>query len=166
MVRILLTVLVGSVGGITGYLLRLPAGALVGSMLAVGIYNGLGFKAYMPVQVRIGCRIVVGCLLGLNLNQGTFMQLRTVLVPALIIVTSLLIWGMFTGFIVYKVCKLDMYTAFLSSSAGGLTELSLMASSLGGDGPKVAILHLVRMITVVSTMPILLTFLEKLLQGN
>ena len=167
MIRFLTTLLVGSVGGLVGYHLPLPVGPLLGSMLAVGIYNCLGFKAFLPPQVRIGARIIVGSVIGLSLNRDTFMELKTVLVPALIITTSLLMWGIITGYIVYKFCKLDMHTAFLSSSAGGMTELSLLATSLGGDGPKVAILHTIRMITIVSTMPLILLVLEKLLlKGN
>ena len=163
MVRLLITLLVGSVGGLLGYNLRVPAGALIGSMLAVGIYNCLGFQAFMPPKIRIAAQIVVGCLLGLRLDQNAFIQLRTVYVPALIIIVSLLIGGLITGFIVYKLCKVEMHTAFLSSSPGGMTELSLLAVSLGGDGPKVTILQTIRMIAVVAVMPVILPLLEKLL---
>jgi len=132
-------------------------------MLAVGIYNCLGFKAFMPPQVRIGARIIVGSLLGLSVNLNTLLELKTLIVPALIIVISLLMWSIMTGFIVFKFCKLDIHTAFLSSSAGGMTELSLLAASLGGDGPKVVMLHTIRIITVISTMPFIIHILEKLL---
>jgi membrane AbrB-like protein len=167
MERLLITLLVGSIGGIIGYLLKLPAGALLGSMVAVGIYNCLGFQAFMPPQVRLGVQVVVGCMLGLNLNRETFAELKTVIVPAVIIVAVLLVCGLITGFIVYKASKLDVPTAFLSSSAGGMTELSLLAVTLGADGPKVAILHAIRMITVVSVMPSTLYILMKIfLQGK
>jgi membrane AbrB-like protein len=162
MERLVITLLVGSVGGIIGYLLKLTAGALLGSMVAVGVYNCLGFQAVMPPQVRIGVQVVVGCMLGLNLNRAAFAELKTVLVPAIVIISALLIFGLITGFIVYKVSKLDVPTAFLSSSAGGMTELSLLAVTLGADGPKVAILHSIRMITVVSVMPSILNLLLKI----
>ena len=166
MVRVLITLLVGSTGGLLGYILGIPVGALLGSMLAVGIYNCLGFQAFMPSHIRVGAQIMIGCLLGLNLNLNTFMELRTIIVPALVLVTMLLTWGIMTGFIVFKFCKLDMPTAFLSSSAGGMTELSLLAESLGGDGPKVVLLHFFRLITVVSVMPVILFVLERLFQNG
>ena len=171
MTRILITLLIGAIGGLTGYFLRLPAGVLVGSMLAVGLCNcfggRLGFQAYMPAKVRIGGQILIGCLLGLNLNPNTIMELRTIWAPALAIVVILLVSGCFTGFMVHKICKIDLCTAILSSSAGGLTELSVLAASLGVDGPKVAIIHLIRIITVITTMPLILTVLERiLLNGN
>ena len=163
----LITLLVGSIGGFIGYKLRIPAGAMLGSMLAVGIYSTLGFQVYMPYQVRLGVQIGVGCLLGLSLNRETLKQLKTLILPALIITVSLLICSLVTGFILYKLCKLDIYTAFLSSSAGGMMEITMLAVTMGADGPKVAVLHLVRMITVVSIIPLLLHIAGKLLQkGN
>ena len=76
--RFLITLLIGSAGGLTAYTLRIPAGALLGSMLAVGIYNCLGFKAFMPSQVRIGARILVGTLLGLSLNPDSIIDLTAI----------------------------------------------------------------------------------------
>ena len=161
--RVLITLLVGTAGGLIGHFLQLPAGVLVGSMLAVGIYNCLGFESKMPDQVRIGGQIVIGCLLGLNLNPESIMELRTIWAPALSIVALLLFSGCFTGFLVHKICKVDINTAILGSSAGGLTELSVLASSLGVDGPKVAIIHLVGILTVITLMPVLITLLENFL---
>jgi membrane AbrB-like protein len=79
----------------------------------------------------------------------------------------LLICGLITGFILYKFFKVDMHTAFLCSSPGGMSELSVLAADLGADGPKVAILHAMRIITVVSVMPVIIHVLEKIfLKGN
>jgi len=167
MLRLLITLLVGTAGGLAAHRFRIPGGAFLGSMLAVGIYNSLGFEAFLPPQARMCAQILVGCVLGLSLNRSAFMELKSVIKPALIIVISLLMCSVTTGFIVYKFCNLDLYTAFPSSSAGGMPELSLLAVSMGGDGPKVAILHLVRLISVIATMPVILHVLEKLLlKGN
>ena len=167
LITTLFTLLAGTVGGLVAYKLRIPAGAMFGSMLAVGIYSSLGFHVFMPSQARIGAQILVGCLLGLSLNRNTFIQLKSVIIPALVIVTSLLIGGLVTGFILFKFCGLDIHTAFLSSSAGGMTELSLLALALGGDGPKVVLLHLIRLLAVVFTMPAILHVFGKLFKkGN
>ena len=116
----------------------------------------------MPIKLRVGAQLLVGCLLGLSLNRKAFKEFKSVIKPALVITVSLLMCGITTGFIIYKFCKLDIYTAFPSCSAGGMSELSLLAVSLGGDGPKVVVLHLIRMITAVSTMPFIIHVLEKL----
>ena len=163
MQNLLLTLIVGSLGGWAGYHLKLPAGALLGSMIAVGIYNVLGFQSFMPAQVRIGIQVVVGCLLGLNLNRAAFAEMKAIVVPLVIIIVVLMIAGLAAGDVIYRFCGLDLRTAFLGSSPGGMTELSLLAVSLGADGPKVALIHSVRMITVVALMPTILNILDKLL---
>lgn len=162
----LFTLLAGTVGGLVAHKLHIPAGALLGSMLAVGIYGSLGFQVYMPSQARVGAQIIIGCLLGTSLNRNTFMQLKSIVKPALIITISLLICSLVTGFILFKFFNLDMYTAFLSSSAGGMPELSLLALSLGGDGPKVALLHLIRLMVVIFTMPFVLNVFRKLFEKD
>ena len=165
--RLLITLLVGSAGGLTGFYSRVPAGVLLGSMLAVGIYNCVGSKAFMPPQVRVGARIVVGSLLGLSLNLNAVMELKNAIIPALIIIVSLLMWAVIAGFIIYKFCRLDIHTAFLSCAPGGMAEFSLLAISLGGDGPKVVLLQTVRLISVIAFTPLILHVLEKLLlKGN
>ncbi len=159
--RLLITLLIGTSGGLAGYYSRFPAGTLLGAMLAVGIYNSLGFQSFMHPCVRIGVQIVVGCMLGLNLNRNTFMELKTIVVPVIIIVISLLVFGILIGLVIYKFCKLDLATALLGSAPGGMTELSLLAVSLGANGPKVALLHAIRMITIVSVMPSILNWMLK-----
>ena len=164
--RVLITLLVGSAGGLIAHRLRMPSGGMLGAMIAVGIYNCLGFESYMPIQVRIGVQIVMGCILGLRLNRETFIQLKTVIKPTLVIVPSLMTFGLITGFILYKFLDVDVYTAFLSSTPGGLTELSLLATTLGGDGPRVVLLHTIRVVTVVTVTPIILHALTKRLEKN
>ena len=166
MINLFLTLIIGSAGGLIGQKLRLPSGALLGSMIAVGIYNCLGFQSYMPAQVRIGTQIAIGCLLGLSLNRETFKQLKTVIKPVLIIVPSLILFGLTAGFVLFRFFNLDVFTAFLSSMPGGMTELSLLAASLGGDGPRVALLHMIRMISVVSITPVILQIIKKYRQKN
>ena len=161
MINILITLAVGCFGGLLAYKFKMPAGPMLGAMIAVGIYNCLGFVSYMPEEMRIGVQIVMGCVLGLRLNRETFKQLKTVIKPALIIIPSLMLFGLTTGFILFYIFKLDVYTAFLSSTPGGLAELSLLAATLGGDGPRVAILHTLRLITVISVTPIILHFLAR-----
>jgi len=73
-----------------------------------------------------------------------------------------MILGLSTGFVLHYVFGLDVYTAFLSTTPGGLVELSLLAEALGGDGPRVAILHTLRLITVISVTPIILGLITKI----
>ena len=163
---VLITLLAGTIGGLAAYRLRLPAGPMLGAMIMVGIVNCFGFESFMPAQLRIGVQILMGCILGLRLNREAFMDFKKVIKPVLIIVPSLVFFGLTTGFILYKFFDLDVYTAFLSTTPGGMAELSLLAATLGGDGPSVAILHTLRLITVISLTPVILHFVTKRYNKN
>jgi len=162
MLNLFITLLVGSAGAFIAHKIKMPAGPMLGAMIAVGIYNCLGFVSFMPSELRVGVQIVMGCILGLRLNRETFIQLKTVVKPVLIVIPCLMILGLSTGFVLHYVFGLDVYTAFLSTTPGGLVELSLLAEALGGDGPRVAILHTLRLITVISVTPIILGLITKI----
>lgn len=155
--RIALTLLVAAIGGYIGIRLKMPAGALVGAMLAVAISNlGFGFSGVIPTNFRTVAQIVVGGILGLSITRQTVAELRTIALPVAVLVFSMIGLSLVAGFILAKVTGWDMATAFFSSSPGGMTEMTLASMSFGADTPKVALLQLVRMISVISLMPLIL----------
>jgi membrane AbrB-like protein len=159
MERLLITLLVGAAGGICGYILRMPAGAMIGAMLAVGLYNCLGFQSYMPRGFRTVAQILLGCMLGLSFTRQTFHDLKTLIGPVVVVVFSALLFCLILGFVLHKFFGLELATAFLGSSPGGMTELSALAIDMGADGPKVALLQLIRMLSTVIFLPTIIGFL-------
>jgi membrane AbrB-like protein len=161
MERLVITLLIGSAGGLLGYFLRIPAGAMIGAMLAVGIYNCLGFQSHIPAGFRTAAQILLGCTLGLSITRQTLHDMRLIIGPALIVVFSALLFCFVLGFILHKFFGLDWATAFLGSSPGGMTELSALAMDMGADGPKVAFLQLIRMLSIVVFLPTIIGILVK-----
>jgi membrane AbrB-like protein len=159
MERLVLTLLVGASGGLLGYFLRIPAGAMIGAMLAVGIYNCLGFQSYIPTGFRTAAQILLGCMLGLSITRQTFHDIKLIIGPALIVIFSALIFCFVLGFVLHKFFGLDWATAFLGSSPGGMTELSALAMDMGADAPKVALLQLIRMLSIVVFLPTIIGIL-------
>ncbi|KAF0194005.1 MAG: membrane protein AbrB duplication [Bacillota bacterium] len=160
MARIALTLLIAALGGYIGIRLKIPAGALVGAMLAVAVSNlGFGFSGEIPTNFRTIAQIVVGGILGLSITRQTVSELRTIALPVAVLVFSMIGLSLVAGFILAKVTGWDMATAFFSSSPGGMTEMTLASMSFGADTPKVALLQLVRMISVISLMPLILKWM-------
>ena len=163
--KLLITLLVATVGGLLGYNLKLPAGALIGAMVAVGLYNLFFHGARMPLQMQVIVQIVAGAMIGLRINAGTFADLKAIIFPALIMVFSVVIIGFIIGFMLYRFTGMDLTTALFASAPGGLTEMTLAADSMGAEAPKVAMLQLLRLTCVISLMPFIIKttvgFLEK-----
>lgn len=153
MEKIIYTLVVAGAGGIIGIKLKIPAGALVGAMISVAVYNIWCGKGHIPTNFKLLAQIVVGGMLGLNFTMETIHGLKTILVPALIMLSGLMVLNLLLGLLLYKTTGLDLITALFSSAPGGLTEMVLTAEAYGADTSKVALLHLMRLISVITILP-------------
>ncbi len=153
MEKIIVTIMIGAIGGLIGVKLKIPAGAMIGSMLFVAVYNIYTAKGYIPPNFKILAQILVGGIIGLNFTMDTIKGLKELILPALLLSFGLIIAGLTLGIVIHKITGLDINTALFSSSPGGLTDMTLISDSFGADSPKVAILQLARLIMVLSVMP-------------
>jgi hypothetical protein len=154
--NLLLTILAGSAGAYIGLRLKLPAGALIGSMVAVLVMNLIWNNAFMPESLRIIIRIAAGALIGSRIQKKDVWALRNTLGSAIVMVVGVLVLSVASGLMVFSLSNLDLATALLASAPGGMSDMSLIADELGADTPKVALLHLVRIMSVLGLFPILL----------
>ena len=154
--KIIYTLVIAGVGGYIGLKLKIPAGAMVGAMLAVGAANLLGFSGQIPRDFRTVAQICIGGIVGLNITRETVAGLKALALPAAVLAVSMIGFGLLAGYIISRVSDMDIITAFFSSSPGGMTEMTLMAESAGGDAPQVALMQLARMLSIVTFLPLLI----------
>ena len=74
---------------------------------------------------------------------------------ALITVTLFAFTGLLT-FLMRRFFRMELTTALMATTLGGIQELSLMAAEMGCNTTQVVSLHTVRMIAVVCLFPLLL----------
>lgn len=149
-VLVLKTLLIASVGGFIGYKLKIPAGAMIGSMLAVAAASLLKADlGSLPSYSKPVVQVVLGAILGLGLRNMDLQQLKSLLVPAAVITGVLLFTGFAIAFILNRFFGFDMMTAIFSSTPGGMTELSMVATEMDANSPVVAILQLIRLISII-----------------
>ncbi|MFZ5686731.1 MAG: AbrB family transcriptional regulator [Bacillota bacterium] len=157
-----LTLIIAAVGGLIALKLRIPAGALVGSMILVAIVQSSGVPmGSLPSCTRIVIQILLGTMLGLSLTPEALHELKQIALPAIVLVATLVTTGIITGLVISKISKLDVITSLFSTAPGGMTDMVLLSSVLGADAPKVAALHLIRIVGVLLVMPPLLRWLVK-----
>lgn len=160
--KVIITLLVATIGGLVGEKLKIPAGAMICSMAAVAIYNVYSSQGYIPNNFKLGAQIVVGGMIGLRFTKETLSELKTMLLPAILILISLTAFCVLLGYFLHKFTGIDLTTALFSTSPGGLTDMALMADSYGADSPKVVVMHTMRLVTVVTIIPIIIKYLIKL----
>lgn len=153
MQKIVLTLIMGLIGGYVGIKLKIPAGAMIGSMIFVGGYNVFTSNGYMPTNFKLVAQIVIGCTVGLNFTMDSVLGLKKIIIPSIILVIGLTTLSIVLGYIIHKVTGIDLATALFSSSPGGLTDMTIMSESFGAQTHIVALLHLIRLTTVLTILP-------------
>ena len=165
MEKIIYTLIIAGIGGFVGFRLKIPAGALVGAMVFVAIFNIFFEKGKIPADFKIIAQTIVGGLIGLNFTRESINGVKELIGPALIIVVGLLVACVIIGLLVAKFTGMDLVTALFSSAPGGLTDLALISEAYGADISKVALLGLARMVTVVTALPLIINLLARFLHN-
>ena len=155
----LFTVIVGIIGGIVGYFSHLPAGTMSCSMALVAYFNVKTHKAYMPLTLRKIIQSFGGALIGAKVTLSDVIALKDLVFPIILIIIGFCLMNVFVGFFLYKTTKFSLSTALLSASPGGMSDISLMAEDLGGNGPQVASMQFLRAIFIVGIYPIIIKIL-------
>jgi len=154
-VRFLTTILVGSVGGLLGYI-SIPAGALIGAVVFAAVFNIFFFRLFIPVKISHGIQILIGVVIGAGMTKDAVLGLKNIIVPALMLIVFLSTIGIFLGFLLNKIWKIDIITALIATTPGGITGMSLIAYDLGADVSIVTSFHFVRLIALIIIYPIVM----------
>lgn len=141
--------------------LEVPAGALIGAMVAGAAINLSGIESKpLPEWARFGAFAAIGWLLGQQFDRDTIATLTSAALPIAIVVVSLLLAGWVVSLGLHRM-GLDPATSFLAASPGGVSQMAALAADAGANGPLVVTIHLIRVISVILTAPFLVRWLTK-----
>ncbi|MCL2007788.1 MAG: AbrB family transcriptional regulator, partial [Treponema sp.] len=152
-INVFFSLTVAVCGALTGFFLGIPAGTLVFSMVFTCIFNLTTKRAYIPIKLRKATQIFAGSIIGSSITMGNIMEISSVILPLIIILSGLIIMNLGIGILIFFLCKLDIRTALFSTIPAGATEMALIVDDLDGDGPKVALIQTFRLISVISIFP-------------
>ena len=154
--RILTTVAaisVGAVGGMIFYGLHTPLPWTLGSITAASAVAILGQPWLLKTPARNFVRPVVGVLAGSSFTPALVSAI-TVWWPAILLLIGYALVMLALGYVFFRaVAHFDSPTAFFASAPGGLGELTLLGSALGGDMRRLVLIHLIRILSVIFTVP-------------
>ena len=147
-------------GGFTGYRIHLPVGILTGAMFAVSAMNLAGKEQPpMPGVLRTAAQIGIGIIIAANITAETLRQFTTMAGPVILITFAMLAASLSLGFLLHRMTGWKYPTCLLSTSLGGLSQMSIISEEMGADPLKVSILQTVRLVTILMVFPLLMTFL-------
>ncbi len=152
-INIIITLIVALIGGLIALRLKIPAGAMIGSMFFVALLNVTTGSAFMPIEVKIFTQIIAGLFIGTNIRRDDVIAFRSMIKPAIITVFLILCFSLGMGMILHKISGYDFITAMFACAPGGLVDMTLISYDMGADTSVVSILQLVRLISVIGLFP-------------
>lgn len=151
--RLLLTLVLGGIGGGLFAWAHMPLAWMIGSMLTTTVGSLSGAPLRIPPWFRSIMIGVLGVLLGSAFRPELLDRLAQWAAGAAIQVgfIALLIALSYAYF--RRVVGFDRVTAYFSSTPGGLTMMSLLGEAMGADIRVISLIHATRVLLVVTVIP-------------
>lgn len=162
----IITILIGVIGSYFAIKAKIPAGAMVGSLFFIAIFNIFKGETYLPQNTKIITQIATGIFIGSKITLEDIKGLKKTLFPAVLLVTLMAAFNFVMGFFIYLTTEIDIVTALFATAPGGITDISIISYDFGADSAKVAILQLIRMVSVVGILPFVIKFVVKKINKN
>jgi len=151
----------GGIGAIVGHRLPVPAGVLVGTLVAVGIGGGgVALLGLPPLSVPPGTysllQILLGMLVGFRMTREELREGAHALLPASLLAVIIISASVGAALVAVPLTSLDPVTALFAAAPGGLTEMTAVGASFGADGAAVASVQVVRVLLAVAVVDVIL----------
>ncbi len=161
LVDTILLLILGLCGWFIMARVRFPAAEVLGPIALIGALRALQIDLPLsPPYLFPIIQVIIGIFVGSMLNRQTARELKPMLIPAVVIVSWALSIIFAVGFFLSEFSALDLYTAMLSASMGGLPEITIIAIASGASVPVIVVTQMLRLLGTVFIFPLILAFLE------
>jgi membrane AbrB-like protein len=159
---LLLYALAGTAGGLLALRTGIPAAPLAGALLGAALVSVSGRLeiAQWPTGTRTALEIAIGTVIGTALTASAVAELQQLWKPALLITVTLVLTGVVVGLWCSRLLNINPVVALLGAAPGGISGMSLVGAEFG-VGAAVAVLHAVRLITVLLVLPLVVKWLPQ-----
>lgn len=149
----LVALAIGSFGGWFATLAGLPLAWMIGAMSATTAAAALGAQIALPIRFRQ----VMVAVLGVMLGSGFSPEILERVGEWAISLAALALYAAAAGgaglFYFRRICGYDAITAYFSAMPGGMTEMILVGTEMGGDARVISLTHAARVMLVVLALP-------------
>lgn len=161
----LLLVVCGALGGWLFDALHIPGGSMLGAVLGCMAAKLAGIsEAPTPENFQLVAQIGIGIIVGNMLNTSILLEMKAML-PLMALTTGILLLAGFLGsWLVFRATGMDIPSAILATSPGGLNAVVGLAADMGNNAPAVMAFQMVRLYTVVLLTPFVSWVLHALLK--
>lgn len=163
--RLLFNFLFGLIGGTGAYLIGVPLpflfGGILGTASFVLFYEREGRELpKLTIWLRKIFMAVIGAMVGSRFSPELVTLIPQFWISGLAIVAFIIVAQSGNYFIMRKLGGYDKLDAYFAALPGGLVDAVALAEQAGANVPIVTVQHFIRIILVVSTVPLLFYFLQ------
>lgn len=152
----LVVLMVAIIGGLIGIKLKLPASAMLGSMIAVAIFTVITDIQATPSWIKVLAQMVSGGYIGTTMTKEGLKQMKSVAPAAVILLVGMLILNLTVGTVLYLTSPLDLCTSLFATTPGGLTDVTIISDDMGANSPVVSVFQVCRMSSAIMAFPIII----------
>ena len=154
------------IGGIAGIKLKLPASAMLGSLIAVAIFTVITDIQATPAWIKVLAQMVSGGYIGTTMTSDSIGQMKKMAPTAAFLLLGMLVINLGTGFILYLTSPLDLCTSLFATTPGGLTDVTIISDDMGADSAVVSVFQVCRMSAAISIFPLIIPKLLHIKPGG
>lgn len=147
-------IVIGVLGGLAFDTMRLPLAWMLGPMVAVTLAVTLGARTAMPKSAMTVCYGVLGVLLGGAFTPEVFSRAAQWATTTAVLLVYILVIAFTVVVFFRRVIGYDPVTAYFAAMPGGLAEMTIIGSEMGGDGRTIALIHGTRVLVVALVIPL------------
>lgn len=158
--KLLLLLAIALAGGLTGFFMGMPVGLLTGAMFTVAAAGLMGLEmGRVPPILRTIAQIGIGVVIASNVTLSTIRQFTLLAGPVVLLTGIMVLCSIGLAVLLHKMTGWNYPTCLLSTSLGGLSQMSIIAEEMGADPLKVSILQTVRLVSILVVLPFLFNYL-------
>lgn len=158
------TMTIAVAAGVIGKLLNIPAGAMLFSMFGVICLKLFFNRSYMPMWAKRLAQVLSGSYIGSGMGYSDILELKHLIVPALLLVLGYFIICFLVGRILSRRYGMSMREAMLAATPAGASDMALISADLGVQSTDLVVLQVIRLIVVISVFPQIINLIVRVVQ--
>ena len=143
--------------------IKVPAALLSGTLFASGLLQITDIATYKLPDASINfCLLILGASVGCRFAEKTVKEIANNSLHSIVATTILVLLGLIAAYVATFFVDTNILTLILSFSPGGIYEVAVIAIAFDLDPDFVAFHHIIRLLFILFTVPIILRLLEKI----
>ncbi|WP_449411180.1 AbrB family transcriptional regulator [Methylobacterium komagatae] len=156
------TLLVAAIGAFIALKLNVPAGAQIGPMVLGSVLHATGLvRMALPVTILELAYACIGWYVGLRFTRETLRMTFTALPGILVATFAVILLCAGWAFLLTLILPIDLLTAVLATSPGGLDSVAIIAVGSQADVSFVLAVQTLRLFVVLLTGPLLAKWISR-----